>query len=136
MTLPDAVEQHYSGRGLAERIFSALAAEGHDTASLTPEILAPYDEFHVGGIAATRRFSGRLSLDPSRRLLDVGCGAGGPARTVVRFCALTCEERAGDVTLEGKEGRTEGRQRDGRVKEASKRRSRPAKRSHMPVAPR
>ena len=91
MTLPDAVEQHYSGRGLAERIFSALAAEGHDTASLTPEILAPYDEFHVGGIAATRRFSGRLSLDPARRLLDVGCGAGGPARTVAADtgCAVT-----------------------------------------------
>ena len=75
MTSPDAVEQHYSGRGLAERIFAALAAEGHDTGKLTPGILAPYDEFHVGGLAATERFSGRLSLDPALRLLDVGCGA-------------------------------------------------------------
>ena len=74
MTSPDAVEQHYSGRGLAERIFAALAAEGHDTGKLTPGILAPYDEFHVGGLAATERFSGRLSLDPALRLLDVGCG--------------------------------------------------------------
>ena len=97
MTLPDAVEQHYSGRGLAERIFSALAAEGHDTASLTPEILAPYDEFHVGGIAATRRFCRRLSLDPARRLLDVGCGAGGPARTVAADtgCAAMCASNSG-----------------------------------------
>ena len=71
MTSPDAVEQHYSGRGLAERIFAALAAEGHDTGKLTPGILAPHDEFHVGGLAATERFSGRLSLDPALRLLDV-----------------------------------------------------------------
>ena len=61
MTSPEAVKQHYSGRGLAERIFTTLAAEGHDTGNLTPGILAPYDEFHVGGLAATERFSGRLS---------------------------------------------------------------------------
>ncbi|MCH1475392.1 MAG: class I SAM-dependent methyltransferase [Alphaproteobacteria bacterium] len=91
MTSPDAVEQHYSGRGLAERIFATLAAEGHDTGKLTPEILAPYDEFHVGGLAATRRFSGRLSLEPPMRLLDVGCGAGGPARAIAADtgCAVT-----------------------------------------------
>ena len=53
MTSPDAVEQHYSGHGLAERIFATLAAEGRDTGKLTPGILAPYDEFHVGGLAAT-----------------------------------------------------------------------------------
>ena len=34
MTSPEAVEQHYSGRGLAERIFATLAAEGHDTCLL------------------------------------------------------------------------------------------------------
>ena len=91
MTSPDDVEQHYSGRGLAERIFATLAAEGHDTGKLTPGILAPYDEFHVGGLAATERFSGRLSLDPALRLLDVGCGAGGPARAVAAGtgCAVT-----------------------------------------------
>ena len=91
MTSPDAVEKHYSGHGLAKRIFAALAAEGHDTSKLTPRILAPYDEFHVGGLAATERFSGRLSLDPALRLLDVGCGAGGPARAVAAGtgCAVT-----------------------------------------------
>ena len=91
MTSPDAVEQHYSGHGLAERICTALAAEGHDTGKLTPEILAPFDEFHVGGLAATERFSARLSLDPALRLLDVGCGAGGPTRAVAAGtgCAVT-----------------------------------------------
>ena len=89
MTSPEAVEQHYSGRGLAEGIFATLAAEGHDTGKLTPGILAPYDEFHVGGLAATERFSGRLSLDPALRLIDVGCGAGGPARAVAAGTGLS-----------------------------------------------
>ena len=91
MTSPDAVEQHYSGHGLAERICAALTAEGHDTGKLTPEILAPFDEFHVGGLAATERFSARLSLNPALRLLDVGCGAGGPTRAVAAGtgCAVT-----------------------------------------------
>ena len=91
MTSPDAVEKHYRGHGLAERIFAALAAEGHDTGKLTPEILAHYDEFHVGGLAATERFSGRLLLDPALRLLDVGCGVGGTARAIAKGtgCAVT-----------------------------------------------
>ena len=96
MTSPEAVKQHYSGRGLAERIFTTLAAEGHDTGNLTPGILAPYDEFHVGGLAATERFSGRLSLDPALRLLDVGCGAGGPARAVA--AGTGCDVTGIDLT--------------------------------------
>ena len=103
MTSPDAVEKHYSGHGLAKRIFAALAAEGHDTGKLTPGILAPYDEFHVGGLAATERFSGRLSLDPALRLLDVGCGAGGPARAVAAGtgCAVTGIDLTADFITAG-----------------------------------
>ena len=105
MILPDAVEKHYSGHGLAKRIFAALAAEGHDTGRLTPGILAPYDEFHVGGLAATERFSGRLSLDPALRLLDVGCGAGGPARAVAAGtgCAVTGIDLTADFINAGAE---------------------------------
>ena len=93
MTSANAVEQHYSGRGLAERIFTALAEKGHDTDRLTPDLLAPYDEFHVGGMAATRRLAGRLALDGSTHLLMSDAGpAGRPVpwlpRLAVRSLAL------------------------------------------------
>ena len=105
MTSSDAIEKHYSGHGLAKRIVAALAAEGHDTGKLTPGILAPYDEFHVGGLAATERFSGRLSLGPALRLLDVGCGAGGPARAVAAGagCAVTGIDLTADFITAGAE---------------------------------
>ena len=98
MTSANAVEQHYSGRGLAERIFTALAEKGHDTDRLTPDLLAPYDEFHVGGMAATRRLAGRLALDGSTHLLDVGCGAGGPARAVA--AEIGCQVTGIDLTAD------------------------------------
>ena len=98
MTLSDAVEQHYSGRGLVDRITAALAKAGHDPHSLTPDILAPYDEFHVGGIEATRRFSGRLEITSDSRVIDVGCGAGGPARTVA--ATIGCHVTGIDLTAD------------------------------------
>ncbi|MGC6453467.1 MAG: class I SAM-dependent methyltransferase [Candidatus Puniceispirillaceae bacterium] len=98
MTSTDAVEQHYSGRGLVARIIKALSKDGHDGDRLTPEILAPYDEFHVGGMAATHRFSGRLDIGPDSRLLDVGCGAGGPARAVA--AAIGCHVTGIDLTAD------------------------------------
>ena len=103
VTSPDAVETYYQGQGLAERIFTALQDEGHDITSLTPEILAPYDEFHVGGMPATHRVAGRLSLTPSSRLLDIGCGAGGPARAVAAAhgCHVTGIDLTGDFITAG-----------------------------------
>lgn len=105
MTSAAAVENHYSGRGLAERIFNALAEKGQDTGRLTPDILAPYDEFHVGGLAATHRFAKRLSLDEGAHLLDVGCGAGGPARAVAAEtgCRVTGIDLTADFITAGAE---------------------------------
>ena len=42
--------------------------------------MAPLDQFHVGGRAATAALAARLGLTPGDRVLDVGCGLGGPAR--------------------------------------------------------
>ena len=98
MTSSDAVEQHYSGRELVSRIDRALAEAGHDGQGLTPELLAPYDEFHVGGMEATHRFSDRLDVGPDSRLLDVGCGAGGPARAVA--ARIGCKVTGIDLTAD------------------------------------
>ena len=42
--------------------------------------LAGLDQFHVGGLAATAQFARRIGIEKDCRVLDAGCGLGGPAR--------------------------------------------------------
>ena len=51
--LESAVAEHYGTVGLLARIDAGLKTAGADPAHPTPEDLAPVDEFHVGGRAAT-----------------------------------------------------------------------------------
>lgn len=72
------VEAHYSQaspRNLADTILAGL---GEQIPSV--ENLAPADEFHVRGLAATKEMASRLNITPATRVLDVGGGLGGPAR--------------------------------------------------------
>lgn len=75
-----AVAEHYGKEGLEEKILGAMKRAGVDPAHLTPEILAPMDEFHIGGIDSTKELAAQMELRPGMKLLDVGCGIGGPAR--------------------------------------------------------
>ncbi|MEQ8659947.1 MAG: class I SAM-dependent methyltransferase [Gammaproteobacteria bacterium] len=77
-----AVEQHYGSADISARILAALAAAGKDTARLERADLAPFDEFHGGGIASTRDLAHYAGLAAGMHVLDVGCGIGGPARTL------------------------------------------------------
>jgi SAM-dependent methyltransferase len=73
----------YWGRdGLERRILDALAAAGKDVDALTIDDLAPADQFHGGGKGATERLARLAALKPGTRVLDVGGGLGGPARTL------------------------------------------------------
>jgi len=73
----------YWGRdGLEEKILDALAAAGKNVDSLTIDDLAPADQFHGGGKGATERLARLAALKPGTRVLDVGGGLGGPARTL------------------------------------------------------
>jgi SAM-dependent methyltransferase len=74
------VREHYNATGLTDRIKSALttiAPEGH---SLAVAQLATLDQFHTRGILATTELASAVGLEPSTRVLDLGCGIGGPAR--------------------------------------------------------
>jgi ubiquinone/menaquinone biosynthesis C-methylase UbiE len=51
----------------------------------SPDGLAPIDQLHSGGIAATRLLAKLAHIAKAERVLDVGCGVGGPARV------LACE---------------------------------------------
>src|SRR5271165_5431829 len=74
------VREHYSPTDLTDRIKSALATIAPESQTLTIAQLAPLDQFHSRGILATAELAGAAELDPSTRVLDLGCGIGGPAR--------------------------------------------------------
>ena len=74
------VESHYTRDDLGETILAALKAAGKDIDHLTPDDLAPVDEFHGGQRPATIRLAERVGFTGTERVLDVGSGLGGPSR--------------------------------------------------------
>jgi len=74
------VRAHYSATDLTNRIKSALATITPEEQTLTVAQLAPLDQFHTRGILATAELANSAGLGPSTRVLDLGCGIGGPAR--------------------------------------------------------
>ncbi|HLK18951.1 MAG TPA: methyltransferase domain-containing protein, partial [Bryobacteraceae bacterium] len=74
------VQEHYRAAGLTARIRSALAAIPGEEQALTVAQLAPLDQFHTRGILATAELAGAAEIEASTRVLDLGCGVGGPAR--------------------------------------------------------
>jgi SAM-dependent methyltransferase len=74
------VRRHYSPTGLTDRIKAALAAIAPEDQPLTVTQLAPLDQFHTRGILATTELAAAAGLEPATRVLDLGCGIGGPAR--------------------------------------------------------
>jgi len=73
----------YWGRRDLPRLFDeALAAAGKNLDALTIDDLAAVDQFHGGGKLSTDRLARLAQLRPDLRVLDVGGGFGGPARTL------------------------------------------------------
>jgi SAM-dependent methyltransferase len=92
------VEIHYTTRDLSKTILAALKEAGKDIDRLTPDDLAPVDEFHGGQRQATVRLAGLLGLTGGERVLDVGSGIGGPSRFLAsRYC---CHVTGIDLTAE------------------------------------
>lgn len=76
----DPVREHYRPTGLPERLEAALAALGPPERRLTPPELAPLDQFHTRGLAATAELARLARIGAEDRVLDLGAGLGGPAR--------------------------------------------------------
>jgi sarcosine/dimethylglycine N-methyltransferase len=77
---PADVQVHWTRPGVLARIDAALTELGHNLQNLNPEILATLEHLHSGGSATTRDQAKRVSITEDSRVLDVGCGIGGPAR--------------------------------------------------------
>jgi len=76
----DPVIRQYEDRDLWQKIEAGLEAAGKDLNSLSLDDLAPIDEFHTRGRAATRELADMANVKPADLVLDVGCGLGGTAR--------------------------------------------------------
>jgi len=92
------VAQHYSAENVEERLLAALEANGTPREALTAEQLSAVDEFHVGGREATIAIAEQMKLRAGMRLLDIGCGVGGPARYFA--AAHQCDVTGIDLTAE------------------------------------
>lgn len=94
----EAVNEHYGSTDISARIIERLKEAGKDIGNLSRDDLAPFDEFHTGGRESTRELARFAKLRPGVKLLDVGSGIGGPARTLA--ADFGCEVTGIDLTEE------------------------------------
>lgn len=83
--LQERVGQHYSqgtSGDLLAAVLAALTAAGKDIETLRYEDMGSVDHFHGGALAATRTLAELGELVAGERVLDMGGGFGGPARTL------------------------------------------------------
>ena len=81
--MTDIVEKaraHYGAPDVTARIRAALGQIAPEHQRLTIADIAPLDQFHTRGMLATRDLAAMADIRPDTRVLDLGCGIGGPAR--------------------------------------------------------
>jgi SAM-dependent methyltransferase len=91
-----AASEYWGREGIEQAILAALAAAGKNISELTVDDLAPADQFHGGGKPATQRLARLAELKAGMRVLDVGGGFGGPARTLA--AEFGCDVTVVDLT--------------------------------------
>lgn len=94
--MTNAIADHWAKGDVYALIVSALNQMGKPLESLTVEDLAPVDHFHARGFPATVELADRLPVEPGQRILDIGCGLGGPARYMAK--RFQCHVSGIDIT--------------------------------------
>lgn len=93
-----SLQAHYTQGSLLDRIVTALKAAGHDTHQLSPDILGPIEHLHTGGLGFTKEQAEKAGFTSGMKVLDLGCGIGGPARYIAS--SYDCEVVGLDLTAE------------------------------------
>jgi len=84
------VARFYAGPGqLVGAVAAAFERAGLDPRQLRPVDLAPVDEFHIRGRAATLEIAEALHIGAGSRVIDLGSGLGGPARMLAELTGCT-----------------------------------------------
>lgn len=83
--LAESVASHYDTGAILDRIKAGLVEAGADPERPEPDDLKGVDEFHIGGIEATKELLDPLGITPRTRVLDIGSGIGGTARYVAAW---------------------------------------------------
>lgn len=99
--MPDsssAINEQYGKEDLIGRIFSALADAGKDLDNLSFDDLSGFDQLHFAGREATRTLAHLAKLKSGSKVLDIGSGIGGPARTLA--ADFNCQVVGIDITEE------------------------------------
>lgn len=81
-TYTTLINDHYGHVNLGENILTAYERAGKDIHSLTRDDISSFDEFHIRGRDASRELAHLADLRAGERVLDIGSGVGGPARTL------------------------------------------------------
>lgn len=97
MTHAKAMSEHWGKGDVYSRILDTMELAGIDPNSVTVEQLAPVDHFHARGFPATIELADALPIKEGDRLVDIGCGLGGPARYLAK--RFNCHVDGIDITV-------------------------------------
>ena len=95
--LNSQIEKHYHQPNLYDDIINRLKELEVDLNSVTRKDIAGVDEFHVRGAEVSRELAKIVNINNSR-LLDIGCGIGGPCRMLAD--EFTCDAVGIDISKE------------------------------------
>lgn len=80
--LESSLNAQYGPSNLGDRILQAMVGAGKDVGTLSREDLEGCSEFHIGGRPATRMLAEIAKIGKGTKVLDIGSGLGGAARTL------------------------------------------------------
>jgi ubiquinone/menaquinone biosynthesis C-methylase UbiE len=97
------VATYYGQKPLLKSIDAALRGMGKDPERVTTDELAPLDQFHIHGKVATLELAQLAKIRAEDRVLDIGGGLGGPARTLAKEfgCSITVLDLTEEFCLTG-----------------------------------